>query len=343
MFKIIMMTVLLILISFFLLLVSIYFYYMGKKNGIERELKSINKIRLKTHHNYTILNPYNCDGDYLKAQLHTHTNKSDGKLSPDELVKRYKGLDYSFLAITDHDRITEYHEFDDEKFLTISGEEMTQSGPFWPLGHHISRLFVKKRLKERGLQSRIDRTHREGGVVVINHPSSISGLGTQCWQPHQLMKIKDYCLIEIVNHFSETEKNISYWHGLLKHYGPERFIWGIATDDAHKEEDINKDWIMIRVPEISEKALYNSLKKGCLYATQGPIMYFDLKGNEIFVSSEDKLKFIFIDADHNIRKEIFARETAYKPSGNEGFIRIEALDLNSDKKAWSQPFWIIEG
>src|SRR5210317_501741 len=58
----------------------------------------------------TINNPY--DGvswekeHRHKANLHTHTTNSDGKIQPHDVVDGYKALGYSALAITDHDRVT---------------------------------------------------------------------------------------------------------------------------------------------------------------------------------------------------------------------------------------------
>ena len=39
----------------------------------------------------------------LKGNLHTHTHLSDGLLSPEAVIARYRALGYDFLAITDHD------------------------------------------------------------------------------------------------------------------------------------------------------------------------------------------------------------------------------------------------
>ena len=39
----------------------------------------------------------------LKGNLHAHTTFSDGRLSVEDVVARYRDLGYDFLAITDHD------------------------------------------------------------------------------------------------------------------------------------------------------------------------------------------------------------------------------------------------
>jgi predicted metal-dependent phosphoesterase TrpH len=45
------------------------------------------------------------DGDYIKADLHTHTYYSDGKYSPAELVERAGFCGIRYLSITDHDNV----------------------------------------------------------------------------------------------------------------------------------------------------------------------------------------------------------------------------------------------
>ena len=46
----------------------------------------------------------------MRADLHTHTTASDGKLSPFELLQRARTANVDMLAITDHDSIAAYAE-----------------------------------------------------------------------------------------------------------------------------------------------------------------------------------------------------------------------------------------
>ena len=48
--------------------------------------------------------------NYIKADLHTHTNHSDGVYSPAELVKKAKDAGLNYLAITDHDNVDAVEE-----------------------------------------------------------------------------------------------------------------------------------------------------------------------------------------------------------------------------------------
>lgn len=62
-------------------------------------------------------------GDFYKANLHCHSDYSDGQLTPEELKRLYKGAGYSVLAITDHEGIFDHSYLNDDSFLTIPGYE----------------------------------------------------------------------------------------------------------------------------------------------------------------------------------------------------------------------------
>lgn len=61
------------------------------------------------------------NGSFYKANLHCHSTFSDGKYTPEELKEMYKSLEYSVLAITDHEGLFHHTELDDKDFLTIAG------------------------------------------------------------------------------------------------------------------------------------------------------------------------------------------------------------------------------
>ena len=59
-----------------------------------------------------------------KANLHCHTDVSDGKLTPLEVKKLYKKHGYSIVAYTDHDVMIAHDELNDDGFLALHGYEM---------------------------------------------------------------------------------------------------------------------------------------------------------------------------------------------------------------------------
>ena len=58
---------------------------------------------------------------WYKGNLHTHSTNSDGRLSPEEVIRLYREEDYDFLALTDHWFMGE--ERQEENFLLLSGAE----------------------------------------------------------------------------------------------------------------------------------------------------------------------------------------------------------------------------
>ena len=58
-----------------------------------------------------------------KANMHCHTNISDGKLSPEKVKEAYKAKGYSVVAYTDHDALIPHPELRDKDFLPLNGFE----------------------------------------------------------------------------------------------------------------------------------------------------------------------------------------------------------------------------
>ncbi|MBQ3235389.1 MAG: PHP domain-containing protein [Clostridia bacterium] len=63
-------------------------------------------------------------GNFYKANLHCHTNLSDGLQSPAEVKDFYKSLGYSVVAYTDHDVFIPHNDLTDDNFVALNGFEM---------------------------------------------------------------------------------------------------------------------------------------------------------------------------------------------------------------------------
>ncbi|HVU14003.1 MAG TPA: hypothetical protein VHD90_22145, partial [Phototrophicaceae bacterium] len=46
--------------------------------------------------------PFDKPGRFYRGNLHTHSTRSDGRLSPELVCRFYREAGYDFLAITDH-------------------------------------------------------------------------------------------------------------------------------------------------------------------------------------------------------------------------------------------------
>ncbi|MSU76187.1 PHP domain-containing protein [Patescibacteria group bacterium] len=107
-----------------------------------------------------------------KADIHTHTNASDGKPSPMELLKHVEEkTDLDVIAVTDHDTTTgaleaqKLHEQGDYRFDLIVGQEVTSRAG------HIIALFIEKPIpKERSAEETVRLIHEQGGLAIAAHP-----------------------------------------------------------------------------------------------------------------------------------------------------------------------------
>lgn len=59
----------------------------------------------------------------FKANLHCHSNRSDGKLSPEALKQAYQERGYQILAITDHEAPKSHAALSEDGFLLLTGYE----------------------------------------------------------------------------------------------------------------------------------------------------------------------------------------------------------------------------
>ena len=69
------------------------------------------------------------NGNFYKANLHCHSNLSDGHLTPEELKKIYMEKGYSIIAYTDHDIMIPHPELAEENFLPLNAFEMEVNEP----------------------------------------------------------------------------------------------------------------------------------------------------------------------------------------------------------------------
>ncbi|HKD77500.1 MAG TPA: PHP domain-containing protein [Ktedonobacterales bacterium] len=108
---------------------------------------------------------------WSRADLHVHTNLSDGIASPRRVVDEALRRGLRVIAITDHDslegakRVADILAREHLPIDLIMGTEVTTSA-----GHFIG-LFMEKRIKiYKSVEYSIDAIKEQGGICVIPHP-----------------------------------------------------------------------------------------------------------------------------------------------------------------------------
>jgi len=291
--------------------------------------------------NFRIHDPYAVPGEYRKVQLHCHTTESDGRFDPRELLRMYKEAGYTFVFITDHNRVTRCDDLNDDTFLALPGTEDTVSYLLPPLGPHLGRLFVDQPTRRGTAQERIDRTAEEGGLAALCHPSWTGNLWTGTWSQRAVTGLRAYNFVEIVNPHSDTFEDTARWEAALHKRGPESPVWAVAVDDCHRSDQFNRAWVMVRVVEHSPRALKAALAGGAFYASTGPDGRFEAAGAVISAEFKEVVEARMLDRQGRVRAAGRDAILRYRVQGDEGHLRVDGMSPRG--QIWSQPFWVVPG
>ena len=228
---------------------------------------------------------------WYKGNLHAHTTRSDGRVSYEEAIARYRYLGYDFLSITDHWVPSE--TIADENFLLLSGCEYKST--YFESCNNINRQITlhingigftspPKLLKEdegslRG-QEIIDSIRALDGIAIFCHPEWSRNLASD------IMDLRNFAGIEIFTtdgNSNEDHYDYSGFHiDQLALMGLNYPV--IACDDSHRYTgEEGKSFIMVRSDDLSRESILDAINNGRLYASQGPWLHTEMKGRSLKV------------------------------------------------------------
>ncbi|GGP00757.1 CehA/McbA family metallohydrolase [Wenjunlia tyrosinilytica] len=224
--------------------------------------------------------PFNRPGRFWRGNLHTHSNRSDGALSPEEVARLYREAGYDFLAVTDHFRteygfpLTDTRLLRTQEFTTLLGAELhaprTEFSSEWhivavglPLG------FPPPEPGESGPQL-ARRARAAGAFIGMAHPAA------------SLLTVADAQsldaahAVEVYNALSAREDRGDSWHltDILLNRGHR--VSAYAADDAHFQPQDPPGcaaWVQVRAASLDPEALLAALKAGHYYASTGPELH----------------------------------------------------------------------
>ncbi|MDD4174994.1 MAG: hypothetical protein PHN34_12215 [Kiritimatiellae bacterium] len=229
-----------------------------------------------------LLNPY--DGvkweqvTQHKANLHTHTVASGGKLLLNQVFAEYAQRGYTILAITDHDLCTQWQKADinpmkEYGILPVMGQEYSK-------GHHINGFFVNFETRASDSELVLLEIVNHGGVAVINHPGrywkpDADGRVPQGTRNEYLRLLNGNPLalgIEVINKNDRYPHDVLLWDALLEVAMPARPVWGFANDDMHERKQIGHSWETFLLDRLDSSELRHAMLKGHFY--------FSSRGND---------------------------------------------------------------
>ncbi len=291
-------------------------------------------------------------GQWFKGNTHAHTNRSDGNMTPEQLVSLYRDLNYSFLAITDHRCYGHFETLSQEDFFVWPGVELDIGvSSRKALCHHLVGLAMPGQNSfahdERVLYE--DDASAEDLVKLLAERGNFSIYAHPAWShvQHELLdEIDGLFGMEIYNSTCDVNAGTGYADSYYN-----RKLWKgqnwfcLASDDTHQGK---KDWgggfISVKTDALTHKDLYEAMTEGSFYASQGPeITDFYVEDKVLHLAcSPCRTICLFADSFPGLAVN-FDGETAtvyeQKLSGREHYIRATCTDA-AGRTAWTQPIWL---
>ena len=291
----------------------------------------------------------------LKGDLHAHTTRSDGKLSPQQVAQMHSDLGYDFLAITDHSRYNRQHPLPDSDLLIIPGMEMNCKWDFDRGNRYFHAVAIGPEDDTNGFahedgdpydvldnphafQQRVDKAVANHNLVIYCHPQ---------WSQTPVRSfafLEGIFAMEVFNSICsidlgrDTDNGI-YWDELL---GQGRVIWGVASDDGHQAFHFGNGWVRVNA-EKSVSAILQALKSGAFYASCGPEIHdFYVKDGVAHIACSPCHSVVFFCDKFNFPQQVSEDNTLTEATMDlrgAPYVRACVTD-ESGRKAWTNPIFL---
>jgi hypothetical protein len=286
-------------------------------------------------------NPFTRPGRWYKANLHTHTTRSDGRQSPADTAEAYRRAGYGVLALTDHNATNDVRRLSRKGFLVIGGMEYHPKCPSTPNPHHLVALNVPhgfgfgQTYPEDG-NACIRAVADAGGVSILAHP-------LWCGHRYDMYSYLDgFIALEVYNTTTDgigRADSEADWCHLLD---AGRMLPAVAVDDSHGQHDRFGGWTWLRLGRLSVASALDALRAGCFYSSTGPRIHdFRVAGGAATVRCSPVERAYFVAHSwHGRRRKAEAGGSIRAFSAPVGsdwvYVRAVVVD-HAGRKAWTNP------
>lgn len=292
---------------------------------------------------------------FLRGNLHTHTDQSDGDSPPADVLNWYAENGYDFLSLTDHDKLTRADA--PAGLIELPGVELTSVAKRWrqrvPI--HVNLICARRAaagVKERGSPARvladtINAARAAGGLTIVNHPNFGDALDAA-----DLLAAPPFDMLEIASghpavhdeggHGRQSAEQM--WDALLT---AGRRVYGVAVDDSHdfaragEGRMPGRAWIELWGAPKDEASICAALSAGRFYSTTGVILdslAFDGKALTLEVALWGKNDRVdFIGAGGKVLFRTWDDPAVYRLLGGEGYVRARVVQ-SGGRRAWTQVY-----
>ena len=296
---------------------------------------------------------FSSPGRFWRGNLHTHSTRSDGHRSPEQVCAFYRESGYDFLALTDHFLecydfpITDTRSFRASDFTTILGAELhtgqTLLGELWHiLAVGLPLDFPRYLPYENGPQAAA-RALAAGAFVAAAHPS---------WYGLTEEDIQSLGAIHAVEVYNGTAADLNdkpdSWPLLDVLLMRGAHLNACATDDAHfnpERADTIRGWVYVKSEALHPDSLLDALKTGAFYSSTGPQIY-DMQihaGNRLSIACSPAERIWIIGygpkAASAYGHGITTAEFDLRDLSDSPYVRVAIRDRQGGR-AWSNPIWL---
>jgi hypothetical protein len=287
------------------------------------------------------IDPYaGCRGTWVRGNLHGHSSESSGCASVPLFagIERHWKAGARFLAITDHDTVTDLSaaraRWPDVTFL---------EGFEWSRSENI--LFIGEKVPPLYRHPLPEALHKAAGLLtVICHPRPY--LRRDYWTIPMILTLDPAPLaIEVYNsHYGRPTRadpgpNPLYtdtWDALLT---KGLRVWGFANDDSHDPPDFGRTATVANVEDRTPASLMKALKTGRFYGTTG-LMQEEVRvsGDAISVRLDSEARGRFVGPGGKVLQESTSADFSFRAS-DEDYVRFEAEGPKG--RIFLQPFFPV--
>lgn len=281
---------------------------------------------------------------YFKANLHTHTNLSDGDLSPEETAKLYRENGYQILSLTDHNIIVNHSDKNTEGFLLLTGVEIDltddqfystngYSGQSYHLlmiakdANNLWQPVAPKPIVPKGRTTFLpylplihhDTMRRECDLEAANamiaRANEQGFLVAYCHPEWSGQRYPDYAglkglwAMKLRNSGGATSMGMDLNNHLIYQDLLElgNRLCPLGTDDMHEVVYALGAWIMVGAQQLSYDSVIEALEKGDFYTSCGPEIHsLTLEDGKITVTCSDAAN-ICLYSQCRFDKRIYAK------------------------------------
>lgn len=307
-------------------------------------------------------------GNFYKANLHSHCTLSDGKWTKEQVKAEYVKKGYSIVAFTDHNYYEWHKDLQDENFVAIASfevdinEEPPKKSAFANLKTYHLNMYDTKPL-ERGGYKTIPAPQCYDDIQALNdYIKSMSDLGFLVCYNHPWWSLQNYddykdlkglFAMEIYNHGCEVDGLFGYapqaYDEMLR---MDQRLFCVSTDDNHDGHPVGHSlndsfggWVNIKADSLSYESVISALIAGNFYSSTGPELYdLYIEDDTVHIKCSPVQNIYMVNATRNCQYEVASpnktiTEAHFKLTGNEGYIRIDCEDKYR-KHAYSNAYFL---